>query len=282
MGKEKAGIGSKNQLGYLDLNTKSWHHIILTICGYLAMTLILLLIVNIALVVYIANGMDLSYFINGVNSGTYDPEAALLYQKLSTIGQVISQIIVVGIVAVLFRKYFGSFIRQIKQKKTWIWFSVCLVAMYILDFSLSQILDALDIKSSSTNQDVVVSIVSDSTILGFLLIVIAGPLFEEVIFRLGVYRIFTNKGKKMEVVGLIITTLLFALIHMEVTFATVFSDMSNPNWAALWGDMLVLPLYISAGFGVTFSYYKSKNFMTPVLLHVTWNLIQFIIIYAYI
>ena len=111
-----------------------------------------------------------------------------------------------------------------------------------------------------------------------MLISIVGPLFEEIIFRFGIYRTFLNKGKKLEIAGLIITTILFALIHMEATLIFTFSDITNPNWDILLADLWTLPPYLFIAFAITFTYYKSKNLFTPMILHMTWNFFQFVLI----
>ena len=148
--------------------------------------------------------------------------------------------------------------------------------MYGLTLVYSILLEVFKLTSTSTNQDAVNNIIVENPILGFLFVVVAAPLFEEIIFRFGVFRAFTNKSKKTEIIGLVVTTLLFAFVHMTATFEMTFADPSNPDGELLKSDMLSLPSYLIGAFSLTFAYYKSKNLITPMLMHMAWNLIGFI------
>ena len=115
-------------------------------------------------------------------------------------------------------------------------------------------------------------------LLGFLFVVVAAPLFEELIFRFGIFRTFTFKNKKLEIIGFIVAMFLFGAIHMVATFESVFAT-ATPNWDLLKSDLLTLPVYLCGGFCLTLAYFKSKNLITSMLAHMTLNLISFIAIF---
>jgi membrane protease YdiL (CAAX protease family) len=214
--KEKVSIGLRNELGYLNLNTRFWQHLLIAIGGYFLMTILISLISKALLTFYISKGMDFSCIIGGESTGVCNQESLFVYQKITMLSQVLAQLSIVAIVVAIFYKHLASLFKQAKEKKTWIWFAIGLVIIAIFDLSYAQILKSLGLDNASSNQEAVIAIAKSFPFIGFLLISIVGPLFEEVIFRFGIYRTFLNKGKKLEIAGLIITTILFALIHIHL------------------------------------------------------------------
>ena len=108
----------------------------------------------------------------------------------------------------------------------------------------------------------------------YLLIALGGLLFVLILIIL--IRTFTFKDKKMEIIGIILTTIIFAAVHMEATFSNVYADASNPNWELFKSDMLSLPSYLIGAFALTFVYYKSKNLLASILMHMGWNFLAYI------
>lgn len=265
----------RTPLGYLNLKTQFWHHALIASIGYLAMYGFIMIIANLMIASYESNGIDFSCIaddnISACLPGVYDA-----YMKVNVVSQVVAELLVVIAVALIFMKYLKPLFAEFKQGKTWKWVGIGFGLMYGLTIVYSIILTALDLTSSSTNQDSVNKIIFDNPLLGFLFVVVAAPLFEEIIFRLGVFRIFTNKGKKLEIAGVVITTLLFAFVHMTATVEAVFADINNPDWELLKSDLLSVPSYLIGAFCLTFAYYKSKNLITPMLMHMAWNFMAFI------
>ena len=265
----------RTSLGYLNLKTQFWHHALIASIGYLAMYGFIMIIANLMIASYKSNGIDFSCIaddnISACLPGVYDA-----YMKVNVVSQVVAELLVVIAVALIFMKYLKPLFAEFKQGKTWKWVGIGFGLMYGLTIVYSIILTALDLTSSSTNQDSVNKIIFENPLLGFLFVVVAAPLFEEIIFRLGIFRIFTNKGKKLEIAGVVITTLLFAFVHMTATVEAVFADINNPDWELLKSDLLSVPSYLICAFCLTFAYYKSKNLITPMLMHMAWNFMAFI------
>lgn len=274
--KKKHIVGLKNKLGYLELKTQFWHHVLIACVGYLLMNVALLLIAKTMISAYVSNGMDFSCINSeaGIESCPVDVTSA--YMVISCVAQVVAELLVVGIVSLIFMKYLKPFFNQLKNGQTWKWIGISFGLMYGLNLIYSIFLQLFDQTGSSTNQDLVNQTIFNNPVLGFLFVVIAAPLFEEIIFRFGIFRAFTGKGKKREIAGVVITTLLFALVHMTATFETVFADMSNINWELFWSDMLSLPSYLIGAFCLTFAYYKSKSLIVPMIMHIAWNFMAFI------
>lgn len=265
----------RNHLGYLNLKTQFWHHALIASVGYLAMYVFIILIGRLMITSYQASGMDFSCIAEG-NLEACSPEVYGAYMKVNVVSQVLAELLIVAIVALIFMKYLKPLFAEFKEGKTWKWVGIGFGLMYGLTLIYSIILSALDLASSSTNQDSVNNIIFDNPLLGFLFVVIAAPLFEEIIFRFGIFRIFTNKSKKLEIAGVVITTLLFAFVHMTATIEAVFADINNPDWELLKSDLLSVPSYLIGAFCLTFAYYKSKNLVTTMLMHMAWNFMAFI------
>ena len=65
---------------------------------------------------------------------------------------------------------------------------------------------------------------------------------------------------------------------MIATVEAVFADINNPNWELLKSDLLSLPSYLIGAFCLTFVYYKSKNLLASMMVHMAWNFLAFIAI----
>ena len=264
--------GIRTTLGYVNLKTKFWHHALLACAGYLIMNLLFIFVGAIILGYYKAQGLDFSL----LEQENCPIEVINAYNMTNLVTQVLCELAIVAVTIVIFRKYLKLFFTQFKDSKTFKWFGIGFLMMYGMSFAYQMILELFQLVSTSSNQDSVNETVTNSPILGFLFVVIAAPLFEEIIFRLGVFRSFANKSKKMEIVGLVVTTILFALIHMGATVDAVFADPNNPDIERLKSDLLSLPSYLIGAFSLTFAYYKSKNLATPILMHMSWNLLGFV------
>lgn len=278
---EAAMSNIRTPLGYVNLKTKFWHHVLIACGGYLLMNIIFSVVGSALLASYMNKGYTFDCIMNATTSSAMYAcpiEELGPYLLVSSIGQVVGEIGLALIVLFIFIKYVKTFVLEAKDKKTWKWFGTGLAIMYGGNYAYNIILTLLQLNSTSSNQDAVNEMIFNNPVLGFLFVVVAAPIFEEIIFRFGVFRAFTGKGKKLEIVGIVVTTILFAGIHMVSTFEEAFAVPGEVNYELLKSDLLSLPIYLIGAFGLTFAYYKSKNFMTPVAIHMTYNCISFIAI----
>lgn len=267
---DEYGMGIfRNKLGYIDLKTRPLHHVLIAILGYLAMNILFIIIGRMAVRF---SGLDLSC----MEADICSVEVKTQYNLIVAITQVVCELLVVVAAIIMFRKYFKVLLPEAKEKYTWKWFGICLAIMYGGVFIYSNFIQLLGLESTSSNQDGVNEIIFNTPFLGFLFVVIAAPIFEEVIFRFGIFRAFTFKDKKFEILGVVITTLIFAGVHMIATFEEVFKEANNPNWEVFKSDMLTLPVYLIGAFALTFAYYKSKNIVSNIALHMFYNGLSFI------
>lgn len=260
----------RTDMGYVNLNTKWYHHLLIASVGYIAMYIIVYILVF----AYSAINAEV---LSCAKTNSCSVEVLEKVNLAEATIQLVGELSVIAIVAIIFRKRLKQFFKEFKNSKTWMWFGICIGIMYVANVIYSYILQFLGTTSTSTNQNSVNSVIFGAPLIGFIFVVFAAPLFEEIIFRFGVFRIFTG-SKKKEILGVFITMLLFAGIHMVPTFQAVFEDISNPNWELFKSDMLSLPVYLIGAFGLTFAYYKSKNLATSMVTHMVYNLISFVAI----
>lgn len=265
--------GIRNHLGYLKLKTKGMHHLLYACGGYLFLYLIIQVVGGLLMLFYQNNGIDFSCAVEGINTCPIEVQDKYIF--LSAFSQVTCELLIVGITALIFIKYLKIFFAELKDKKTWKWVGIGFAMMYGATLIYSIILEVLNLTDTSTNQDSVNRVLFETPLLGFLFVVIAAPLFEELIFRFGLFRTFTNKGRKLEIAGVIVTTLVFAFIHIVPTFEKAFMDPSAPDYELLKSDLLSLPTYLIGAFSLTFVYYKSKNLITSMIMHMAWNAMSY-------
>ena len=99
----------------------------------------------------------------------------------------------------------------------------------------------------------------------FSLVVIIGPVIEELLFRFLPFKFL--KGKVSMNVLLIISTVLFTVPHMLSLFKS--SDFI--------GDLLALPKFLIIGWMLGSYYYKNKEIGRVIFVHMLYNIVSFVL-----
>lgn len=97
-------------------------------------------------------------------------------------------------------------------------------------------------------------------------VVILAPLFEEIIFRVCVFGFLSRINKPLAYVA---SAISFALIHIDFTSG----DLTT--------ELLTAPVYVLAGFALTFAYDKF-GFWSNLSLHATNNLASYVMMLLFI
>lgn len=121
---------------------------------------------------------------------------------------------------------------------------------------------------SSSNQESVENMILNYKLVGFIMVAIIAPFVEEIIFR---YFVFRGSQKAWgTVAAFIITVVSFAGIHYlnSIMAGTLLEDLKS-----------VLS-YLVPSFIMTFLYFKNKNLATPIMFHMLFNGIQFVLMIA--
>jgi len=268
--------GIRNNLGYVDTHIKPILHLIIGLVGYGLMDIVASLIYSFLIGVKMAE--EPIYGCAFDSSIACPDEINAELTNLSITVQTITEIVFIVIFALIFMKSLKPFFKEFKESKTYKTFGIALGSMYACTLVYSIILTSNGIISTSENQELVNEAILTNPIMGFLFVVIAAPIFEELVFRLGIFRAFTGKGKTLEIIGIFVTAILFAGIHLVATFTTAFADPSNINYELIKSDLWTLPSYLIGAFGLTIAYAKSKNFASNVITHMVWNCISYVAI----
>lgn len=260
-----------NSLGYVKLRAQWWQHLLIACGGYILMYVLYSIISSIGVVIAKNNGVIFDCINDSTKACSVGAETT--YYILSMVSQVLAEILIVVVVIIIFRKYLKKLFNGFKNGKTYKWFGIMLGIMYAASFVYSKILDVFNLNQTSTNQLAVTETIKSNPFLGFLFVVIAAPLFEEIIFRFGVFRAFTHRNKKTEIIGIAVTTFVFAFVHM---IATIEEAIIAKDVSVLLLDLPTFPSYLIGAFCLTFAYYKSKNLCTTMIMHMSWNFLSFV------
>lgn len=112
------------------------------------------------------------------------------------------------------------------------------------------------------NEESIREITINMPIITAFMTIILAPFTEEIGYRFG---IFGGIHKHSRVAAYIVTSLIFALIH---------TNLSSEN---LINELLNLPSYIFAGAWLCYAYEKSGSIVTSITAHMTNNGVAFIL-----
>ena len=112
----------------------------------------------------------------------------------------------------------------------------------------------------SVNQQTATDLTLSQPLFSFFAVVIFAPLTEELIFRGMLARyLFPKQDKSKQVLFLLVSSLLFALIHFP-------------------GDVQQFLVYTSLGFSLGLAYISRKGLVYSISLHALNNLVSFLMI----
>ena len=112
----------------------------------------------------------------------------------------------------------------------------------------------------SVSQQIVSQLTVEQPAFGFFMVVVFAPLTEELIFRGMLARyLFPKQDKSKQVLFLLVSSVLFALIHFP-------------------GDVQQFLVYASLGFSLGLAYISRKGLIYSISLHALNNLVSFLMI----
>lgn len=186
---------------------------------------------------------------------------------------VIAFIILISIFIGLDKKGFINKGKVFKDKNTYLtvlcFIAIYLIANYAYNF-LVLIIERLGniTVTSNDNQTSLNQIIKALPVPMFFMVVILAPICEELTYRQGLFEAIRRKNEKAAIV---ITTLIFALIHFD--FSGLITSYSN---ALLINELINLPSYIIGGLILTLCYNKHNSIIESILTHASINLISYI------
>ena len=112
----------------------------------------------------------------------------------------------------------------------------------------------------SVNQQIATDLTLSQPLFSFFAVVIFAPLTEELLFRGMLARyLFPKQDKSKQVLFLLVSSVLFALIHFP-------------------GDVQQFLVYASLGFSLGLAYISRKGLVYSISLHALNNLVSFLMI----
>ncbi len=213
-------------------------------------------------------GIDLEYFKDVIINGLDDPYIMSKYYAISIcINVVVDAILFIALIALFYQDIIKDVKRLRKDSAKYanlflIAFIICYLANVITS-AISNSVTAENVNQSSIND----MLNSNSTNFLFmaLLVVILGPVVEELVFRKGIFGVIKNPYA-----AFIVSALSFAIIHLLSSEGSI-------------ADMMLMSLpYLAMGFGFSYIYYKTdKNIMYSILAHIFMNFTSIFLLFFY-
>jgi len=168
----------------------------------------------------------------------------------------------------LYRRRIKECIQNIKQdtKMTYLKHIGVALAFIIITMVASAIILSCFGVGDSANDEAIADSISKNGLVTLLTVVLLGPFVEELVFRGEIYSLLRGeKGNTLRcIVANIVTSLIFAIYHCDVSFWLVF-DVEQ--------ILSVIPLFF-AGIGYSYVQEKSSNIICSVVTHIIMNLIS--------
>ncbi len=128
--------------------------------------------------------------------------------------------------------------------------------MMIFNLILSFILGS----NLSDNEELNRSILKSYPLYSIPTMIIFGPIIEELVFRLNFSKLFKNK-----MVLLIVSSIIFAALHLTASFDSFSSILTNAK------ELLFIFPYLALAFAFGLAYIKTDNILSSILIHITHN-----------
>lgn len=232
-----------------------------------------LLIFVFSFVLYYIFGTGLIYLIlkaiyNANNSlfPSYINDEIFRERGLSNIAQLISSIIILVLIAIIYFKDLKGHFNFFKSYK--LVFKTLGYALFVYFVTICYNLFlplAGGTGEDGSNVALIKSSMKNQFFIMLVLVVIIGPIIEELLFRFIPFKALKNKIPGWSLI--LITTVLFTIPHMLSLFK------SND----LRGDILALPKYLIIGCMIGSYYYKNNEIGRSILIHMVYNIISFVL-----
>jgi membrane protease YdiL (CAAX protease family) len=166
------------------------------------------------------------------------------------------------VVAIGFRRFLARTGKDILDRVLWV--LLMAVAGFLVYLGLTQLMDRLIIRIRpdfyNVNNQGIASLAGSNYILTLICTVFLVPLTEECLYRGAV---FGGLFKKNPVAAYAVSTVVFALVHIDSLFGVV-------DWPLLALNFLQ---YLPAGLCLAGTYQLSGSIIAPILIHMAVNAI---------
>lgn len=193
-------------------------------------------------------------------------------KNASSLLEILAAVAVIFVAALLFgpqlRAGWQGFFREeraVRRKKlSWLYL------FFLLNFATNAILgNFVSAFVSNMNQaSVDMDAQSASPLLFILMVIVAGPVKEELLFRFAAFRWLNCIDRWL---AHVVSALLFGLVHVAV-YVVLYQA---------WDQLLVALPYCASGFLFSLYYEKTGNLCYPILLHIANNGVVTLLSYVF-
>jgi len=113
------------------------------------------------------------------------------------------------------------------------------------------------------NETTIRTLVSVSPVMMGITLVILGPVYEEIVYRFGLFRTIKSINRPLAYIA---TAVVFGLIH--------FTFKSDPN--EMINELIQLPSYIISGLILAYAYDRNESLSTSIIAHMINNIFAFL------
>jgi membrane protease YdiL (CAAX protease family) len=181
---------------------------------------------------------------------------------LTLLSLTLSSVVYLG-VAFMFRGFFKQAFQALRDQwgKTILWIGIGIVGMFVLgNIVMPNVVAIFHPVTTPANQNQMAELVRSYPLFMPLMIVLVGPLMEELVYRVSIFRALIGRSRLL---AYVLSSLLFGFQH--VMQAVVFDQ----NYTELWN---MLP-YIASGLWISYLYDRRRNILVPLLVHILNNLL---------
>lgn len=173
----------------------------------------------------------------------------------------------------LSRKYLLNYLTDFKNnwKKLSLEIIIGIGIFFGVNVLSSLFIDLLQIESESANEEAIINMLhGDYRIIITFIIIILGPLCEEIVFRHSFFALFKKNANKWA--KILISGAIFGGIHFIMTIIEYLS--AGVEFELILTEFLLGLTYIASGVALGYIYSRSKENLVPVLIiHILNNLI---------
>ena len=188
------------------------------------------------------------------------------YDNAPIITNFIAYFVVFSAISALIWMHHHELFKSFKRWQPYIIGLAGVAALMTFNVIYGNIVSLIFPMTDNTNETAVNSYILNTPLLAFVVVVLLGPVCEELTYRVGLFSFFSRIHIAL---GYVLTALIFGLIHFDWTSFT--------NASVLINELLNLPSYIFAGLVFSFLYHK-WGLACSLSAHLTNNLLSFIFV----
>ncbi len=178
------------------------------------------------------------------------------------------------------RKSWKRVLEDFKDPKAYGYALICVGAIYLVNLLFSLMYSGIEFYGDNENQEIIAQGVTTNPALMFFSVAIFAPICEELTYRVG---LVDSIGHKRRWLGVLLSSVIFGAIHFDwlscLSYLFAGEDSGIDRFLVL-NELLNLPVYISSGLVLGFTYALSGRISSAIVGHAVNNTLSFIAMFA--